>query len=85
MENIILRQYEESDISAIWQLHVDGINQTGTFKYNSKLDNDFKDIKGIYLNRGGEFYVALFQNKIIGMGALRKVDNKLNLTHDGQE
>jgi putative acetyltransferase len=74
MGKVILRQYRNSDKDAAWQLHVDGLNQTGSFSFNPKLDADFKDIKGTYIKNGGEFFVASLDDIVIGMGALRKID-----------
>lgn len=71
---VVLRQYKDSDKDAIWQLHVDGLNQTGSFIFNPELDSDFENIKGTYIKNDGDFFVASLENTIIGMGALRKVD-----------
>ena len=66
--------YQDSDKDAVWKLHVDGLNQTGTFIFDPKLDSDFDDIKDIYIENGGEFLVATTDSTVIGMGALRRVD-----------
>ena len=75
-QEVQLREYEGSDVDSVWNLHVDGLNQTGTFVYKPELDNDLKDIKGIYLDGSGAFLVALYGSRIVGMGALRKVDDR---------
>ena len=77
MENLQLRQYEASDQDAVWQLHVDGLKQTGSYIDNRKYDEDMLDIKGTYLNNGGEFFVASLDNKVVGMGGLLKMDNEI--------
>ncbi len=74
MKNQTIRQYQKQDKDDVWKLHVDGLNQTTGFKYDSKLDDDFNNIKSIYLDNNGEFYIAEIDDKVIGMGALRKVD-----------
>jgi ribosomal protein S18 acetylase RimI-like enzyme len=77
MENLQLRQYEASDQDAVWQLHVDGLKQTGSYIDNRKYDEDMLDIKGTYLNNGGEFFVASLDNKVVGMGGLLKMNNEI--------
>lgn len=75
MKKVTLRQYRDSDKDAVWRLHVAGLNQTGSFIFNQKLDGDFKDIEGIYMDNGGEFFVASLNEEIAGMGALRKINS----------
>ncbi|MFZ2149710.1 MAG: GNAT family N-acetyltransferase [Minisyncoccia bacterium] len=78
MENIILRRFEKKDEDAIYNLHVTVMKHAGTFIYVAKLrkewDKDLKNIEEIYIKNKGEFYVATAEDKIIGMGAIRKVD-----------
>lgn len=89
---IQLRQYQDTDQDTVWQLHVDGLNQTGSFVNNPKHDQDLLNIKETYLSHKGEFLIALINNKIIGMGAFRKVDNqtaeikrmRVNREHQGK-
>ena len=75
MEKVIIRQYQDSDKNVVWQLHVDGLDQTGSFIFNPALDSDFENIRGIYINNDGEFFVASLDDTVIGMGALRKIDS----------
>lgn len=74
MEKVIIRQYQDSDKDAVWQLHVDGLNQTGSFIFDPQLDSDFENIKRVYIENSGDFFVASLNDTVIGMGALRKVD-----------
>lgn len=77
MQNLHLRQYQSSDQDAVWQLHVTGLEQTGSYIDNRKYDEDMLNIKDTYLNDGGEFFVATLDNKLIGMGGLLKTDNEI--------
>jgi len=77
MQNLQLRQYKTSDQDAVWQLHVDGLKQTGSYIDNRKYDEDMLNIEGTYLDNGGEFFVASFDNKVVGMGGLLKMNNKI--------
>jgi ribosomal protein S18 acetylase RimI-like enzyme len=74
MNNLTIRRYQEQDKEAIWQLHVDGLNQTSSFVSHPELDLDFENINGVYIERKGEFFVASLNNTIIGMGALKQID-----------
>jgi ribosomal protein S18 acetylase RimI-like enzyme len=92
MKEVKLRQYESSDQEAVWQLHVDGLNQTGSFVDDRKYDQDLLSIKKTYLEKGSEFFVASLNKQVIGMGALRKIDNqtaeikrmRVNIAHQNQ-
>jgi len=76
VKNLQLRQYQFVDQDTVWQLHVDGLNQTGSFVDDRKYDQDVLHIKETYLDNGGEFLVALLDNKIVGMGGLLKMDDQ---------
>ena len=69
-----LRQYIDNDKDIVWKLHIDGLNQTGSLIKDQCWDKDLLDIRNHYLNNQGEFLVALINNKVIGIGGLRKVD-----------
>jgi GNAT superfamily N-acetyltransferase len=71
---IPLRTYKPADRDAVWQLHVDGLNQTGSFAFHPQMDDDFDDIHGIYLDGTGDFLVAEVDDRVVAMGALRRVD-----------
>lgn len=79
MENIKFRQFENIDEEAVNKLHIEGLKQSDSFiddpKAREELDKDLKKIKDEYISTGGEFFVALIDDKIVGMGALRKVDD----------
>ncbi len=69
------RRYIESDLDNVWELHINGLVQTQSYIADPKLDADLNDIKKHYLENNGEFLVAVLDNKILGMGAIRKIDN----------
>ncbi|MBU2542414.1 GNAT family N-acetyltransferase [Patescibacteria group bacterium] len=79
MENIKLRQFEEKDKKATYNLHLEGLKQTESFiddpKAREQLDQDLKRIREEYIDSDGEFFVAIIDDKVVGMGALRKVDD----------
>jgi ribosomal protein S18 acetylase RimI-like enzyme len=79
MEGINIRQFQENDQREVWNLHIAGLKQTDSFigdpEARKHLDSDLNDIQQEYLCNRGDFLVASNGQKIIGMGALRKVDN----------
>lgn len=70
MTELKFRQYEESDHDKVWQLHEDGLKRTGSFVDNPEFDKDLHDIRKIYR----EFILALLDENIVGMGALKQID-----------
>ena len=74
----LLRRFEKKDGKAVYDLHIKALKHAGTFIETPSLrlewDKDWKDIEGVYLNSGGDFFVVTVNEKIIGMGALRKID-----------
>ncbi len=74
MDQPIYRQYQVSDQKKVWQLHLDGLRQTGSFVDDPSLDADLLAIESVYLD-DGDFIVACVQNEVVGMGAIRKVDS----------
>jgi ribosomal protein S18 acetylase RimI-like enzyme len=78
METIpALRRFEKKDEEAVYNLHISALKQAGTFidtPKSQELDQDLKNIETIYINNNGEFFVTTVDNKIVGMGALRKID-----------
>ena len=81
MNNIIIRQYMDKDKQAVIKLHVKGLIETDSYisdeKARMKLDKDLLDIKKEYIENHGEFFVATNDETLIGMGALRKIDNSI--------
>lgn len=78
MENVKFRQFEKKDEEAIHDLHIEGLKQSGSFiddpKAREQLDKDLKRIREEYVENDGEFFVALMNDRLVGMGALRKID-----------
>ena len=74
-----LRRFEKKDEEAVYNLHVTAMKLAGTYIGTSdtehQWDADFKNIEDIYINNKGEFFVVTIGDKVVGMGALRKVDD----------
>ena len=79
MENVLLRQFSEEDQEALYELHIAGLEQTNSLisgEAREVLDQDLKNICNTYIHNNGEFLVAKTDNKIVGIGGLKKVDKE---------
>lgn len=77
MQGVKIRQYKSSDKNSVWQLHLNGLRQTNSFIDDPNLDKDLQSIEEVYINDKGEFFVAVINDQIVGIGALKKVNNKI--------
>ncbi len=68
----MIRQFQESDLPAIRELHILGLDQTGTNIGPGPWDDDLEDIQAVYLGNKGDFLVAETRGRIVGMGAPRR-------------
>jgi ribosomal protein S18 acetylase RimI-like enzyme len=74
-EVVRLRRARNDDRDGIVSLHVEGLEEVGV-GHDPKLDCDLEDIQGSYLARGGEFLVGIDGDRVIAMGAFRKLDSR---------
>ncbi|MFA6394079.1 MAG: GNAT family N-acetyltransferase [Patescibacteria group bacterium] len=78
MQHIRLRRFVKNDKKAVDLLHIQGLKQSDSYinepEARQQLDADLIDIRKTYIKNGGEFIVATLNNKIIGMGALKRID-----------
>lgn len=74
MEDITIRQFVDSDQEAVWNLHIAWLQQTGSYVENTAYDSDLENIAQNYINNAWTFLVATHHDKVIGMGAVRKID-----------
>ena len=66
-----IRSNESAEVKALHKVALEG---TGSY-LPGPWDKDFENIEGVYLKNGGEFLVIIDGDKIIGMGAIRRVDD----------
>ena len=71
-----VRSYENKDFEEIWELHNAALSHVNAHGGNGVWDDDLKNIQSVYLDNGGQFLVGLDDQKIVAMGALKKVDQK---------
>jgi ribosomal protein S18 acetylase RimI-like enzyme len=78
-ETLVIRRYLASDREAVWDLHVSGLEAVGARAKNpsARIDADFDDINGAYLDSGGEFVVGLVGDRIVAMGALKRMSGSV--------
>lgn len=74
---IRFRGYKEEDFEQVWNLHERALREAGAFIVGHGVwDDDLKNIPAVYDNAGGVFVIAETAGMIVGMGALRRVDNE---------
>jgi len=66
-----VRRYRPADAPAVQSLHERVIRAAGTDPADLPNTDDVTDIKGEYLDAGGEFLVAERDGRVVGMGGLR--------------
>jgi ribosomal protein S18 acetylase RimI-like enzyme len=75
-QELTVRSYLPSDRKAVWDLHVTALEAVGARAIDPEargVDADFADIDGVYLRNGGEFLVGLFGDRIVAIGALKRL------------
>ncbi|MDQ3387615.1 MAG: GNAT family N-acetyltransferase, partial [Actinomycetota bacterium] len=75
-EGLHIRRYELDDHEAIWNLRNEALNDVGAHLGNGPWHEDLHDIENVYLENGGEFLVEVQEEKIVAMGALRRVSEE---------
>ena len=75
MKDITIRQFVDTDQEAVRNLHISWLQKTGSYIANPAYDTDLQNITETYLNNAWTFLVATHHDKVIGMGAVRKIDD----------
>ena len=81
MNTLLIRRYQAEDNGAVKALHYAGIKQfdadartdAGLFGVESSIDADLDDIENVYIRNSGEFLVGIYEEKLVAMGALKKL------------
>jgi GNAT superfamily N-acetyltransferase len=76
-DSLIIRQYESKDKESVRNLHWLSLPMSILVANGPWDDRDLHDIQKEYLNNNGEFLVGVLNNRIVGMGALRKKSDKI--------
>jgi GNAT superfamily N-acetyltransferase len=75
-QKLTVRSYLSSDREAVWDLHVTALEAVGARAIDPEargIDADFADIDRVYLRNGGEFLIGLLGDRIVAMGALKRL------------
>jgi len=78
VQNFTIVSYSRKYQKDIVELNATALDKSKKFneKWNPKWNADLEKIEEIYLKNGGAFLVLLVDEKLIGTGALLKVDEK---------
>lgn len=74
MTQLKIRRYKKSDNKDVWKLHILGLEQFKAY-LGGGWDKDLDNIEQIYL-KNGDFIVGEINNKIVAMGAFKKISDK---------
>ena len=72
IDNLSIRRYQPTDHDEIWKLYTLTLDAAGANPGPGPWNADLHDIENQYIKNTGDFFVAIIDNKIIGMGGLRK-------------
>ena len=71
-----IRTYQNSDYKLVWDLYIEGLNTANINVGDGNWNDDLRQIEETYLNNSGDFLIGLIDDKIIAMGAIRKLNKK---------
>ena len=77
MQNLLIRNYEINDNDNVRNLHETALRATGAFIEHGVWDDDLQNIHSVYLKTGGEFIVGTIDEKIVAMGAFKKISDEV--------
>ena len=66
-----IRRYRPRDADAVRRLNDDVLRDAGTDPADIPHPDDVEDVRGAYIDTGGEFLVVRRDNAVVGMGGLR--------------
>jgi GNAT superfamily N-acetyltransferase len=73
---LTIRRYKPDDYDAVWELHREGVVKINPDVSQAMpgYDDDLKDIAGVYLGEGCNFWVVEGPSGLIGMTAIMRID-----------
>jgi GNAT superfamily N-acetyltransferase len=77
-DGLAIRRYEPRDNERVWELHWEGVlNTTRDYpKVDPKYDADLSALEDEYLGDGSNFWVVDGPEGLVGMAAIRRIDEK---------
>ena len=76
-DGLEIRRYREADRDTVWLLHHEGLLATGAHIGQGPWDDDLDEIRSHYLERSGEFLIGEIDGRIVAMGALRPLEERI--------
>lgn len=73
MEKILIQEFTEDKAGEVKQLVINVHEEFG-FSYDKILDYDLKEIKNVYIQSGGGFWIALHQGDVVGCIAIKETE-----------
>ena len=73
---MIIKQYEFKYLQDVLILHKTAMEKIGAYKGDGTWDDDLRDIERHYLECNGEFLIVVENDKLVGMGAFRKISSQ---------
>jgi GNAT superfamily N-acetyltransferase len=87
---MLVRRYQNTDFDQMMQLHREVLQKENVYRGAGVWEDDLQNIDDHYFNRDGYFIVGIEDEKIIAMGAYRKLMNgmaeivRMRVHHDFQ-
>jgi ribosomal protein S18 acetylase RimI-like enzyme len=73
---MLLRRYQDSDFDQMMQLHREVLQKENVYRGDGIWEDDLKNIEEHYFNQQGYFIIGIEDEKIIAMGAYRKIEDR---------
>jgi ribosomal protein S18 acetylase RimI-like enzyme len=74
---MIIRKYRDSDFDQMMELHREVLQKENVYRGAGIWEEDLLHINEHYFNRKGCFVVGFIKEKLVAMGAYRKVNEKM--------
>lgn len=77
MAELTFRTYQSFDHKQVMLLHKEALLHANAYTGEGPWDDDLLDIENHYLNNNGWFVIGETDGRLITMGALRKIDDRI--------
>lgn len=72
-----VRRFEDGDAEAVRELHDVALAAAGAHLGRGPWDEDLGAISAVYIDDGGEFLVGRYEGRIVAIGAVRHVTDRV--------
>jgi len=77
VDSLIIRTYRSLDFSEVMKLHKEALVHANAYTGEGPWDDDLLDIENHYLLNRGWFAIGEFNDQLVAMGAIRKIDDQI--------